>query len=120
VWPGAVYNKEQVYQKREFALLLSFCEEYAARHAHGGQSQEKVGNNEEQDATDSDRVRQTRQRRKRSREPNNATDDAEEFVVEKLVRIRVNKRHGKQVLVLWEGYRRPTWEPYDSIYAQLL
>ena len=115
---GAAYNKEQVYQKREFALLLSFCEEYAARHARGGQSQE-VGNNEEQDATDSDRVRQTRQRRKRSREPNNSTDDAEEFVVEKLVRVRVNKRHGKQVLVLWEGYRRPTWEPYDSIYAQL-
>ena len=35
---GAVYNKEQVYQKREFALLLSFCEEYAVRHAYDRQA----------------------------------------------------------------------------------
>ena len=120
---GAVYNKEQVYQKREFALLLSFCEEYATRHAYDRQSKDNEnGEDEEADTTEPDPTRQQRQTRKRSRpqsEVNNSTDSEAAFTVEKLIRVRVSERDGKQVSVQWEGYRRPTWEPYESIQQQL-
>jgi len=45
-----------------------------------------------------------------------ATD---QYVVEELVDIRVNDQGVQQVLVKWEGYRRRTWEPYDSMQKQL-
>ena len=111
---GAVYNKEQVYQKREFALLLSFCEEYARRHAYDRQS----GDAETEEA-EADTTEPVRQKRKRSRAQSEANDSTEAFTVDKLIRVRVTERDGKQVLVQWEGYRRPTWEPYDSIQQQL-
>ena len=45
--------------------------------------------------------------------------DMKEYVVEALVRVRVSDDGEKQVLVKWEGYRRHTWEPYDSMREQL-
>ena len=40
-------------------------------------------------------------------------------MVEALLRIRDNGQGEKQVRVRWEGYRRETWEPYESIKQQL-
>ena len=34
---ATVYNKESMYQKKEFALLLRFCEQYAQRYAYDRQ-----------------------------------------------------------------------------------
>jgi hypothetical protein len=45
------------------------------------------------------------------------TTDA--YVVEQLVDIREDGEGVKQVLVAWEGYRRRTWEAYDSMKEQL-
>ena len=45
--------------------------------------------------------------------------DADQYVVEELVDLRVNKQGDKQVLVKWDGYRRRTWEPYVSMQEQL-
>ena len=45
------------------------------------------------------------------------TTDA--YVVEQLVDIREDGEGVKQVLVAWEGYRRRTWESYDSMKEQL-
>ena len=42
-----------------------------------------------------------------------------EYIVEKLVNIRVNNEGEKQVSVKWQGYRHPTWEPYSAIQNQL-
>ena len=121
---GAVYNKEQVYQKREFALLLSFCEEYAVRHAYDrpdeAEVEEKQDENEEEKEVPIDPVpspRQNRQTRKRRRSDDGVSSE-QTFTVEKLIRIR-GGAGTQQVLVQWEGYRRPTWEPYDSIQQQL-
>ena len=33
--------------------------------------------------------------------------------------IRTNNRQEKQVLVKWEGFSRPTWQPYSHIQQQL-
>ena len=113
---GAVYNKEQVYQKREFALLLSFCEEYARRHAYDRQSGDAENEDKQADTVEPLEKRRTR---KRSRIQSETNESTEAFTVDKLLRVRVTERDGKQVLVQWEGYRRPTWEPYDSIQQQL-
>jgi hypothetical protein len=36
-----------------------------------------------------------------------------------MLNVRVNKHGEKQVQVKWEGYNRPTWEPYQSMKQQL-
>ena len=130
-----MYNKEQVYQKREFALLLSFCEEYAVRHAYDHQGvvngDATEANDEEKEGVGTAEPQRT-ETRKRSRVQRDADDkptsssssgEAKDqmFTVERLIRIRATGRGdaGKQVLVQWEGYRRPTWEPYDTIQQQL-
>jgi len=114
---ATVYNRELVYQQKEFALLLRFCEEYAKRYAY--------------DRSDDEVERSTvapslpRKRSKRSRAaPDPGDEDREEeeepvFTVDGLIRTRVTVRGEKQVLVRWEGYRRPTWEPFASIQEQL-
>ena len=45
--------------------------------------------------------------------------DTVEYVVSRLIDIRKNDHGVKQVLVAWQGYRRHTWEPYESIQEQL-
>jgi hypothetical protein len=120
-----------VYQKREFALLLSFCEEYAVRHAYDRSRVDDDEEGEEKKGTEAPEAdllvyaprRQTRQARKRPRSKESASSgeaEGPEFTVEKLISLRVVGRDAvQQVLVQWEGYRRPTWEPYNSIQEQL-
>jgi Chromo (CHRromatin Organisation MOdifier) domain len=48
-----------------------------------------------------------------------AATDTVEYAVEKLIDVRMDDQAMKQVLVKWEGYRRRTWEPYESIQKQL-
>lgn len=113
---ATVYNRELVYQRKEFALLLRFCEEYAKRYAYDRADEEA-----ERGAV----VHSPRRRGKRSRAATDPGDeDGEEkeervFTVDGLIRIRVTDRGEKQVLVRWEGYRRPTWEPFASMQEQL-
>ena len=115
---ATVYNKQLVYQQREFAVMLQFCEAYSARFAY--------------DAVAGDDAGADKPRRKRSsaRKRQHAEDDTErlqdgdggrstEYVVERLVDIREDAHGLKQVLVKWENYRRRTWEPYESIRKQL-
>jgi hypothetical protein len=59
-----------------------------------------------------------RKRKVSDAESEKATDD-EEYVVEELIKMRINSNGNKQVLVRWEGYRKCTWEPYESMHLQL-
>ena len=122
-----VYNKELVYQQKEFRLLLQFCEAYSARHAYdrpaSTDNASTDSDGEERAATPS---LDKRRRRKRSRELDIEPvdkpadeDEAEEYAVEALVRLRVNSEGEKQVLVKWEGYHKRTWEPYHGMQEQL-
>ena len=124
---ATVYNKEAVYQKKEFALLLRFCERYAQRYAYDRQGEE----GEEAESGDdvptlSAESLPTRGARAVARSPHNKkkrpvelTEQVHEYVVDELTDIRVNAQGEKQVLVQWEGYKRRTWEPFHSIRQQL-
>jgi hypothetical protein len=140
---GTVYNKEQVYQKREFSLLLRFCEEYAERYAYDRPAEsmdetEGDGNLSEQAEPDSDTLTRSHRRGKAAartspKRSHSEQDNAESgssnqthygaekrvFAVDRLIRIRLTGQGRKKVLVQWEGYPRPTWEPFDSIQQQL-
>ena len=125
---ATVYNKQLVYQQQEFAALLQFCEAYSSRFAYDAR---------EADEADKSPQPQSRHRRrpragllpvprtlasKRRRQPDATSDtpaDAVGYVVDQLVDIREDGEGTRQVLVAWEGYRRRTWEPYDSIRDQL-
>jgi integrase len=123
---GTVYNKELIYQQQQFAQLLIFCESYSERYAYDRSV--SVPSPSEKAAAE-EALGQRRSRRKRNREvveskesqvnESAGGDDEEEYVVEALLRIRENDKGDKQVLVRWEGYRRETWEPYESIKQQL-
>ena len=103
---ATVYNKELVYQKKEFTQLLSFCELYAEQFSSQSENVEYSPSK--------------KKRRKASSTNNNKTYETDqEYVVEDLLDIRVNNKGEKQVMVRWEGYLRPTWEPYESIKEQL-
>ena len=133
-----VYNKDVIYQHKAFAQLLLFCETYSERFAYDRQVERPM------QATDSHLRGEPRARavspadegkaelsghrrssRKRSRVvAAHSTDDGhdtegDEYVVEAMLNIRVNKHGEKQVQVKWEGYNRPTWEPYQSMKQQL-
>ena len=124
---ATVYNKQLVYQQREFAFLLQFCEAYSARFAYDGADGDG--------AVIDDGAGKPRRRRNSARKRPRREDDAENvqgrdgadsadadaivYVVEELVDVRVDGQGVKQVLVKWEGYRRRTWEPYASIRKQL-
>ena len=117
-----VYNKELVYQAKQFAQLLLFCESYSQRFAYNRSALVEEPPKEVQVDTSGRR----RSRRKRSRESEQANvdrhedeDEEEEYVVEALTRIRVNDEGEQQVRVRWQGYRRETWEPYQFIKLQL-
>jgi hypothetical protein len=127
-----VYNKELVYQQREFAVLLNFCEMYSGRFAYDmpKPGDDSTGRVDEVDDLDG-RRRSSRKRRRRQCQSADAAGrnegvhadstaaDATGYVVSQLVDVRENNQGVKQVLVAWDGYRRRTWEPYESIKQQL-
>jgi hypothetical protein len=122
---STVYNKELVYQQKEFAQLLLFCEAYSERYAYDRpvsvhRMEEKAG--EVSARTRSSRKRRSREAEVESEHKGNGDEveiEMKEYVVEALVRVRVSDDGDKQVLVKWDGYRRHTWEPYDSMREQL-
>ena len=129
---ATVYNKELIYQHKVFAQLLIFCESYSARFAHDRlPGVEQSGNDiipqvmEVQVPSPHQRRRSTRYKRKvaasdaRQRVEHSGDSGEEEYVVEELLKVRVDSSGNKQVSVRWEGYRRCTWEPYESIRRQL-
>ena len=130
VMARTVYNKELVYQAKQFAQLLMFCERYSERFAYDRRA---LGEGLSNNVVEVDTLARRRSRRKRSREPehvkndnsrdqreeNEEEEEEEEYVVEALTRIRINDQGEKQVRVRWEGYRRETWEAYASIKLQL-
>jgi hypothetical protein len=124
---ATVYNKQLVYQQREFAFLLQFCEAYSARFAYDAADGDDGAGD---DGVIDDGAGKPRGRRSSARKRRHAEDDtgrqqdgdgghSMEYVVERLVDVRVDGQGVKQVLVKWEGYRRRTWEPYASIQHQL-
>ena len=129
---STVYNKELVYQKKEFALLLQFCEKYAERFAHDrGDGEGSMMDEEKAEPVFRPVERRGRSRSTAdlagltvpgtsSRRKRSKRDEGQSFVVEALVDIRTEGKTGeRQVLVKWEGYYRRTWEPYGSIQQQL-
>jgi hypothetical protein len=120
---STVYNKELIYQQKQFNELLVFCESYSDRFAYDRDvnvvSQPEVVEEEVSD--------RRRSRRKRNREvaQNSKSDETievgtvKEYVVEALLRIRDDVQGHKEVRVRWEGYKRETWEPYDFMKQQL-
>jgi Chromo (CHRromatin Organisation MOdifier) domain len=132
---ATVYNRDLIYQHREFAVLLRFCELYSSRFSYdkdaNGVGNDAILADEDDGATAADDApKPTRSGRKRrstlsarnieqtAREPKRGTS-VPVYVVEELVDVRVTKQGVKQVQVRWEGYLRCTWEPYESIREQL-
>ena len=116
---STVYNKELIYQQKQFNQLLMFCESYSHRFAYD----RDVNVMPQPKAVDENVSDRRRSRRKRNREVVANDVDTEttetEYVVEALLRIRDDGRGQKEVRVRWEGYKRETWEPYDSMKQQL-
>ena len=125
---ATVYNKDVVYQQKVFAQLLLFCETYSERFAYDRVHVERlmghIGPTGRNDG-ETEVPTQRRSSRKRIREPGSGIMAAEDkiegdqYVVEALLDIRVNRGGEKQVQVRWTGYRRATWEPYRSMKQQL-
>ena len=123
---ATVYNKDVIYQHKVFAQLLLFCEKYSERYAYDRQAersaQVSVSPLDECKAELSGHRRSSRKRgRVVATDGTDAEQDTEgdEYVVEAMLNVRVNKHGEKQVQVKWEGYNRPTWEPYQSMKQQL-
>ena len=133
---ATVYNKDLIYQHKAFAQLLLFCETYSERYAFDRQAsadQARAQAAEQPIATAKSPGNETkaelfgrrRSSRKRDREMAlhgavaRQDDGGDEYVVEALLDVRVNKHGEKQVQVRWEGYHRATWEPYQSMKQQL-
>ena len=112
---ATVYNKRLIYQHKAFAQLLVFCETYSARFAYDGLS--PVERDEGDPASEVRAVEGRRSSPRKRRK--SASEDHDEYVVEELVRVRVDSGGNKQVSVRWEGYRKCTWEPYEWIRRQL-
>ena len=138
---ATVYNKQLVYQQREFAVLLKFCEVYSSRFAYDDKTQDADAEGASDDSKDD--VSGGTRRRRLSRPVSNslasagkrrrvlsrkvvpadrdrmAVADDTEYEVEQLLDIRENSQGVKQVQVAWRGYRRRTWEPYESMQQQV-
>ena len=122
-----MYNKDVIYQHKVFAQLLLFCETYSERYAYDRQAQAERTTqvSESSDKGNAELSGHRRSSRKRSRVvATHGADagqdaDGDEYVVEAMLDVRVNKHGEKQVQVKWEGYNRPTWEPYQSMKQQL-
>ena len=120
---STVYNKELIYQQKQFDQLLMFCESYSNRFAYD-RDVNVVPQPEVVEEEVSDRRRSSRKRTRAVVQCNqdDETNEAEaekEYVVEALLRIRANDQGQKEVRVRWEGYKRETWEPYGSMKQQL-
>ena len=118
---ATVYNKELIYQHKAFAQLLVFCETYAARFAYDESAAVSADVQSEDPAAaavDRGQMRLDSSRRLPLRKRRMSGAD-EEYVVEELVKVRVDSNGNRQVFVRWEGYRKCTWEPYESIRQQL-
>jgi hypothetical protein len=115
---ATVYNKQLIYQHKAFAQLLVFCETYSARFSYDGLPPVEQ---DEGDAASEVRGVDGRRSSPRKRRISAAAseDNDDEYVVEELVRVRVDSGGNKQVSVRWEGYRKCTWEPYERIRRQL-
>ena len=123
---SSVYNKDVIYQHKVFAQLLLFCETYSERYAYDRQAERSAQVSESPlEESKAELSGHRRSSRKRSRvvatDGTDAGHDTEgdEYVVEAMLNVRVNKHGDKQVQVKWEGYNRPTWEPYQSMKQQL-
>ena len=133
---ATVYNKDLIYQHKAFAQLLLFCETYSERYAYDRRStadQARAQIAERPIATaelptnerKAELFGRRRSSRKRDREMAShgavarQDDGGDEYAVEALLDVRVNKHGDKQVQVKWEGYQRATWEPYQSMKQQL-
>ena len=125
---ATVYNKDVIYQHKVFAQLLLFCETYSERYAYNPQAQAERSMQASESPPDQGQAELPMRRqslRKRSREMalhDTATGrdgEANEYVVEELLAVRVNRHGEKQVQVKWEGYHRATWEPYQAMKQQL-
>ena len=137
---ATVYNKDLIYQHKVFSQLLLFCETYSERYAYDRQAiverplaadlhlrGEDHRARAESPANESDAELSGRRRSSRKRDREAASHDTvtrqdggrDEYVVEALLGVRVNKFGEKQVQVRWEGYHRATWEPYQSMVQQL-
>ncbi len=120
---STVYNKELVYQQKQFNQLLAFCESYSDRFAYDRDvnvvSQPEVV---EEEVSDRRRSRRKRNRQVVQTMKDNGTHEVgtvKEYVVEALLRLRNDGQGQKEVRVRWEGYKRETWEPYDYMKQQL-
>ena len=113
---ATVYNKELVYQHKAFAQLLLFCEAYSARFAYDGRTSEQDEDSPAMGPKVQQRGDERRSPRRKRKSPLPETD---EYGVEELVDVRVDKWANKQVSVRWDGYLKCTWEPYESIQEQL-
>ena len=130
---ATVYNKSTIYQHKVFAQLLLFCETYSERYAYDRPTEANSPHARDGHArahsppNGAEVVVSGRRRssRKRSRQSVSHSANLEqegemdEYVVEALLDIRVNKHAEKQVQVKWEGHYRATWEPYQSMKQQL-
>jgi hypothetical protein len=127
---ATVYNKEMVYQKKEFSMLLRFCEMYARRYAYDRQGEgdaEESGEEEGEERSGergSDSPSRTRSASGGSTRPTrqkrgSSDEQTREYVVDELTDMRVNDQGEKQVLVKWAGYKRRTWEPFLFMQQQL-
>ena len=125
---ATVYNRELIYQHREFAVLLRFCEQYSGRFNYdGGAAGIGDGNNDSGDGAIEPVVNHEKRVSKRKQVSSNLVPSARPkralaasaYVVDELVDVRVTRQGVKQVQVRWEGYARCTWEPYESIREQL-
>ena len=123
---ATVYNKDVIYQHKVFAQLLLFCEMYSQRYSYNRQAEHPIQISESPpDEGEAELSGDRRSTRKRSRvEAAHSTDarqdtEGDEYVVEAMLDVRVNKHGEKQVQVKWEGYHRATWEPYQSMKQQL-
>ena len=113
---ATVYNKELIYQHKAFAQLLLFCEAYSARFVYDGRTSEQ---DEDSPAMEPEVQQRGDERRSSRRKRKSPLPETDEYGVEELVDVRVDKWGNKQVSVRWDGYPECTWEPYESIQEQL-
>ena len=120
---ATVYNRELIYQHREFAVLLRFCEQYSSRFNYDGTGISTTEDSDDAIAPVTNEKRVSNRKRRsntlaHSTQPKRVLANSA-YVVDELVDVRVTRQGVKQVQVRWEGYARCTWEPYESIQEQL-
>ena len=96
---ATVYNKQLVYQQREFAALLRFCETYSSRFAYDARPGEEVPHQRQKSTRAGTRpVAGKRRQRPEADASASADQTTDAYVVEQLVDIREDGEGVKQVL----------------------